>query len=630
MLCTLSVMYAAGHTATDTADPTCGFALFLFVWPSKARSEDERIEEMAEAGQPSVKRVISTHEDFQGDEKKSKTGEDINQGTADPAVAATAARQQEMTPPSPPAVVEEVDEDEDDDDGGEDARPVATIFHADTGSSNTTQSSLSDENCSSPALAPDGGGVNLNKITKIPRNISHGSGTVNSSLGNKQSSVGNWGWFEEVANGEGRGDSLRGGFLPGGPGIKDGGKRRGLLDFGTDIMSSIIPGLGADRRGQHHGRDGADLRPRGVPLLPEALEADGRQPAAPAGRGAPLLRADVGAELHQIQGQVRDTRRGPHGLDSHIDKPVQRRRILRRRPRRAGKQPQQLQPRGAVRDEGRRAGGLGLRQGGPGGRCGGHAQPAPQQRRRRDVLRPEQAEGLQPQQPRSAQPPAPPREQEGQGCRGGERPHRARTRRQRLRDHGQQELSPDGPRGRADRWHGHSEHIHCELQGRRGERPLGHAVGCVRGDRERNDSQFAPLSQSKKHGKYAQYLVIFCDGNFRNTVGVWKRYSDFSQLSRKVTQGHHESCAAAINPLNVTEDRDVEILPNAITSWRLLKKRQRWYRCLDAGYLSLKVFLLERFLHDILFESSNPQILRDFVGVNSSEGSLNRMGSVKA
>lgn len=128
--------------------------------------------------------------------------------------------------------------------------------------------------------------------------------------------------------------------------------------------------------------------------------------------------------------------------------------------------------------------------------------------------------------------------------------------------------------------------------------------------------------ESKKHGKYAQYLVIFCDGNFRNTVGVWKRYSDFSELSRKVTQGD-KSCAAVVtglSPLSV-DDHDAEILPNAITSWRLLKKRQRWYRCLDAGYLSLKVFLLERFLHDILFESSNPQILRDFVGVNSSETS---------
>jgi len=115
--------------------------------------------------------------------------------------------------------------------------------------------------------------------------------------------------------------------------------------------------------------------------------------------------------------------------------------------------------------------------------------------------------------------------------------------------------------------------------------------------------------------------VIFCDGDFRNTVGVWKRYSDFSQLSREVIEGHSESCAAVVNgmnPLSVTD----EALPNAITSWRLLKKRQRWYRCLDAGYLSLKVFLLERFLHDILFESSNPQILRDFIGINSSKGSL--------
>ena len=78
------------------------------------------------------------------------------------------------------------------------------------------------------------------------------------------------------------------------------------------------------------------------------------------------------------------------------------------------------------------------------------------------------------------------------------------------------------------------------------------------------------FSQSKKHGKYAQYLVIFCDGNFRNTVGVWKRYSDFSELSRKVTHGHTESCAAVVtglNPLSVTDDHDVEILPNAITSW---------------------------------------------------------------
>lgn len=126
--------------------------------------------------------------------------------------------------------------------------------------------------------------------------------------------------------------------------------------------------------------------------------------------------------------------------------------------------------------------------------------------------------------------------------------------------------------------------------------------------------------ESKKHGKYAQFLVIYCEGSFRDTVGVWKRYSDFSELSRKVTQGHHR--CSSFHPLSISnDDNDTEFLPNAITSWKLLKKRQRWYRCLDAGYLSLKVFLLERFLHDILFESASPQILRDFVGARDFVGS---------
>ena len=67
--------------------------------------------------------------------------------------------------------------------------------------------------------------------------------------------------------------------------------------------------------------------------------------------------------------------------------------------------------------------------------------------------------------------------------------------------------------------------------------------------------------------------------------------------------------------MSVSKEPDVEHLPNAITSWKVLKRRQRWYRCLDPGYLSVKVFMLERFLHDILYESSSPRMLRDFVGV---------------
>ena len=126
--------------------------------------------------------------------------------------------------------------------------------------------------------------------------------------------------------------------------------------------------------------------------------------------------------------------------------------------------------------------------------------------------------------------------------------------------------------------------------------------------------------ESRKEGKHAQFLVVYRDGSFRETIGVWKRFRDFERLSNKVSHGSEscnvQNCAHSLTPLHVEADYDVEPLPNAITSWKLLKKRQRWFRCLDAGYLSLKVFLLERFLHDILFESSSPKLLRDFVGVN--------------
>lgn len=132
--------------------------------------------------------------------------------------------------------------------------------------------------------------------------------------------------------------------------------------------------------------------------------------------------------------------------------------------------------------------------------------------------------------------------------------------------------------------------------------------------------------QSKK--RHAQFLVVYRDGSLRETVGVWKRFSDFEQLSNKVTHGHQscntQNCASALqamHPLHISDDVDVEPLPNAITSWKLLRKRQRWFRCLDAGYLSLKVFLLERFLHDILFESTTPKLLREFVGVSISGSS---------
>jgi len=82
------------------------------------------------------------------------------------------------------------------------------------------------------------------------------------------------------------------------------------------------------------------------------------------------------------------------------------------------------------------------------------------------------------------------------------------------------------------------------------------------------------FTQSKKHGKYAQFLVIYCEGTFRETLGVWKRYSDFSALANKVTHGH-EKCSSVLthmNPLAISDETDFEMLPNAVTSWYVICK----------------------------------------------------------
>ena len=60
---------------------------------------------------------------------------------------------------------------------------------------------------------------------------------------------------------------------------------------------------------------------------------------------------------------------------------------------------------------------------------------------------------------------------------------------------------------------------------------------------------------------------------------------------------------------------------NSLFSWQCLRQRQRWFRCLDKDYLALKCFLLERFLHDVLFESRSPQLIATFAGVQRSGGS---------
>jgi hypothetical protein len=128
-----------------------------------------------------------------------------------------------------------------------------------------------------------------------------------------------------------------------------------------------------------------------------------------------------------------------------------------------------------------------------------------------------------------------------------------------------------------------------------------------------------------KKETFARYLVVFGRGGKHGAkqVGVWKRYSDFKRLAVAVGADNNSAlCSQSCVPrsLSYGQDGDWEegeeedmFSANAVTSWKLLQKRKRWFRCLQTEYLSLKTWLLERFLHDVLYESDNGESLRLFV-----------------
>lgn len=103
---------------------------------------------------------------------------------------------------------------------------------------------------------------------------------------------------------------------------------------------------------------------------------------------------------------------------------------------------------------------------------------------------------------------------------------------------------------------------------------------------------------------HAEFLVVVSLGNKSTiTFGIWRRHSDFQSLASRV---HEENSRAG------GEDS----YKNTILSWQCVLHRKRWFRCLDKDYLSLKCFLLERFMHDLLFESHTPDMINEFLGLD--------------
>lgn len=96
---------------------------------------------------------------------------------------------------------------------------------------------------------------------------------------------------------------------------------------------------------------------------------------------------------------------------------------------------------------------------------------------------------------------------------------------------------------------------------------------------------------------HAEFLVVVSIGNASTvTFGVWKRHSDFLALAHSLKQ---------IDPSK---------FKNALLSWDCVLQRKRWFKCLDKDYLALKCFLLERYMHDLLFESIDAGIMTKFLG----------------
>lgn len=110
-------------------------------------------------------------------------------------------------------------------------------------------------------------------------------------------------------------------------------------------------------------------------------------------------------------------------------------------------------------------------------------------------------------------------------------------------------------------------------------------------------------SSGGSNGVHAEFLNVVSLGSGRSSIvfGIWRRHSDFHRLATKIE--YENMCHTGI-------------FKNTLLSWHCVLQRKRWFRCLDKDYLALKCFLLERFIHDLLFESQTPRIISDFLGLD--------------
>ena len=134
---------------------------------------------------------------------------------------------------------------------------------------------------------------------------------------------------------------------------------------------------------------------------------------------------------------------------------------------------------------------------------------------------------------------------------------------------------------------------------------------------------------------YAEFFIEIsvCAQGASSAVlfGSWRRHSQFLALARRLQNIQRVSQAIEFETKKEKETKnkkrskksdrmerydaddmlgDDRVFENSLISWKCVLSRQQWFRCLDREYLLVKCFLLERFMHDTLFESSSSLLLR--------------------
>ena len=117
--------------------------------------------------------------------------------------------------------------------------------------------------------------------------------------------------------------------------------------------------------------------------------------------------------------------------------------------------------------------------------------------------------------------------------------------------------------------------------------------------------------RTKGGAEHAEFLILVTFGvHSKVTLGLWRRFSEFNTLAQ----------ALILTELTATRSKQPEDAPESERvstsykkAWETVVNRKRWYRCLEIGYLSLKAYLLERFIQYVLIESISPELIVAFL-----------------